>query len=68
MIALQMQIARENAKFAEPDPAFPPVFDDYGDEAAFCHRIAKAAAERALIFCSAPRERRCTPSLSPIRK
>lgn len=50
MITLQMQIARENARFAEPDPAFPPVFDDFGSESAFSDRIAAAAAERGIDF------------------
>jgi para-nitrobenzyl esterase len=50
MITLQMQIARENARFAEPDPAFPPVFDDFGSEAAFSDRVARAAAERGVDF------------------
>jgi para-nitrobenzyl esterase len=49
MIALQMQIARENAKFAEPDPAFPPV-DDFTNESAFSDRIAQAAAQRGINF------------------
>jgi GAF domain-containing protein len=30
-----MQIARENARFAEIEPAFPAVFDDFGDVAQF---------------------------------
>jgi para-nitrobenzyl esterase len=50
MIALQMQIARENAKFAEPDPAFPPVFDDFDSVEAFADRIAQAAAQRKIDF------------------
>jgi para-nitrobenzyl esterase len=50
MITLQMQIARENARFAEPDPAFPPVFDDFDSEAAFSDRVAQAAAERGVDF------------------
>jgi para-nitrobenzyl esterase len=50
MIALQMQIARENARFAEPDPAFPPVFDDFDSEAAFSDRVAVAAVERGVDF------------------
>ncbi|WP_158922271.1 carboxylesterase/lipase family protein [Acidisphaera sp. S103] len=48
MIALQMQIARENARFAEPDPAFPPVFDDFDSAEAFSDRVAAAAAERGI--------------------
>ena len=50
MIALQMQIARENARFAEPDPAFPPVFDDFDSAEAFSDRVAAAAAERGIDF------------------
>jgi para-nitrobenzyl esterase len=50
MITLQMQIARENAKFAAIDPAFPPVFDDFGDVDTFSTRIAAAAAERGIDF------------------
>ncbi len=50
MIALQMQIARENARFAEIEPAFPPVFDDFGSVEAFSDRIARAAAERGIDF------------------
>lgn len=50
MIPLQMQIARENARFAEAEPAFPPVFDDFGDVESFSNRIAHAAAERGIDF------------------
>jgi para-nitrobenzyl esterase len=50
MITLQMQIARENAKFAEPDPAFPPVFDDFASVEAFSDRVAEAAAARGIDF------------------
>jgi para-nitrobenzyl esterase len=50
MITMQMQIARENAKFAAIDPAFPPVFDDFGDVETFSARIAHAAAERGIDF------------------
>ncbi len=50
MVQLQMQIARENARFAEAEPAFPPVFDDFGDVDSFSGRIAQAAAERGIDF------------------
>jgi para-nitrobenzyl esterase len=50
VVAQQMQIARENARFAEPDPAFPPAFDDFDDVGAFCDRVAQAAAERGIDF------------------
>ncbi len=50
LISLQMQIARENARFAEIEPAFPPVFDDFGDVAQFSARITEAAAERGIDF------------------
>jgi para-nitrobenzyl esterase len=50
MITLQMQIARENARFASIEPAFPPVFDDFGSMESFSDRIARAAAERGIDF------------------
>jgi para-nitrobenzyl esterase len=50
MITLQMQIARENARFASIEPAFPPVFDDFGSMESFADRIARAAAERGIDF------------------
>jgi para-nitrobenzyl esterase len=50
LIPLQMQIARENARFAEPDPAFPPVFDDFDSTETFADRVAQAAAERGVDF------------------
>lgn len=45
---LQIQIARENARFAETDPSFPPVFEDLGDAAAFADRVAAACAARGV--------------------
>jgi para-nitrobenzyl esterase len=50
MITLQMQIARENARFASIEPAFPPVFDDFVSMESFADRIARAAAERGIDF------------------
>ncbi len=50
MVNLQMQIARENARFAETEPAFPPVFDDFDGVAAFSERIARAASLRGVDF------------------
>jgi para-nitrobenzyl esterase len=50
IIPLQMTIARENAKFAEPDPAFPPVFDDFDTTEGFAGRIAQEAAQRGIDF------------------
>ncbi|MFO1028524.1 MAG: carboxylesterase family protein [Acetobacteraceae bacterium] len=46
LATLQMQIARENARFAAIDPAFPPLFAETGDVAAFSTRVATACAER----------------------
>ena len=48
LATLQMQIARENARFAAIDPAFPPVFDDNGDGDAFATRVAAACAARGV--------------------
>ena len=48
LVTLQMQIARENAGFAQPDPAFPPIFDDFGSTEAYAARIARIAAERGI--------------------
>ena len=45
---MQMTIARELARFAEIEPAFPPVFDDFESVASFSDRIAAAAAARGL--------------------
>ena len=48
LVTLQMTIAREHARFAEIEPAFPPVFDDFGDALSFSDRIAHAAADRGI--------------------
>lgn len=48
LAALQMQIARENARFGAIDPAFPPVFDDRGDAAGFLDRVTACCAERGI--------------------
>ena len=48
MIPVQMTIARENASFAGTEPAFPPVFDDFGSVESFCARIAAAATARGV--------------------
>ncbi len=46
LVAAQLQIARENARFAEVEPAFPPVFDDFAGVGAFSDRVARACAEQ----------------------
>jgi para-nitrobenzyl esterase len=48
LITLQMQVARELAQFARINPAFPPISDDFGDEASYSDRIAAAAAARGI--------------------
>jgi para-nitrobenzyl esterase len=48
LATLQIQIARENARFGETDPAFPPAFDDGGDAGAFADRVAAACAARGV--------------------
>jgi len=48
LIALQLTIARENARFASADPAFPPVFDDFVSTESFTDRIAAGAAARGI--------------------
>lgn len=50
LITLQMTIARENAKFAGTDPAFPPVFDDFDTAEQVADRIAAAAQARGIDF------------------
>ena len=50
LVSLQMQIARENARFGEIKPAFPPVFDDFADVAQFSpasQRLPPSAAIEA---------------------
>jgi para-nitrobenzyl esterase len=48
LATLQMTVARENARFAATDPAFPPVFDDLDDVDAFAGRVAVACATRGV--------------------
>ena len=48
LVTLQMQIARENARFGSIEPAFPPVFDGTDDTGAFSDRIAAACAARGI--------------------
>jgi para-nitrobenzyl esterase len=48
LVTLQMQIARENARFAAPDPAFPPVFDDFNSVEDFSARLARSVAGRGI--------------------
>ncbi len=48
LIMLQMQVARELAQFARINPAFPPISDDFGDEASYADRVAAAAAARGI--------------------
>jgi len=48
LVTLQMQVARENARFAAIDPAFPPVFDGSDDVGTFSTRVAEACAVRGI--------------------
>lgn len=48
LVTLQMRIARENARFAAIDPAFPPVFDEHGDPDGLADRVAAACAARGV--------------------
>ncbi len=48
LVALQMQIARENARFAEIEPAFPPVFDQFESFDATADRLAGEITARGL--------------------
>ena len=50
LIQTQMLVAREYARFGAVEPAFPPVFDDFGDVDSFIGRIVAAAVERGIDF------------------